>query len=138
MQLLHCMLRISNPDESLAFFQECLGLSLVRSYDDKANKFSLYYLSYSDNLFEIELTHNWGENLTGSSRNFGHIAISVPDIYQTCKRIIDFGVEINRPPRDGYMAFIKTPDGVSIELLQQGSALPPTEPWISMVNIGEW
>lgn len=132
------MLRISNPDLSLKFFQECLGFSLVRSFDDAVNNYSLYYISYPDSSFEIELTYNWDEKSYDTARNFGHIAIGVSNIYQICQRIIDYGVELNRPPRDGAMAFVKSPDGISIELLQSGLPLQPIEPWKSMVNIGDW
>ena len=137
MKFLHSMLRVSNPDTSVAFFQ-LLGLEERRRRDVPAGKFTLIFLGVPGDEAEVELTHNWGEEGYDGGRNFGHLAFLVDDIYTTCQRLMDNGVTINRPPRDGHMAFVRSPDAISIELLQKGEALPPAEPWVSMANTGEW
>ena len=137
MKFLHSMLRVSDPDASVAFFQ-LLGLEERRRRDVAAGKFTLIFLGFPGDEAEVELTHNWGAADYGGGRNFGHLAFLVDDIYATCQRLSDAGVTIGRPPRDGHMAFVRSPDLISIELLQKGEALPPTEPWVSMANQGEW
>ena len=146
MQYLHTMIRISDIDASLRFFCDGLGLSEVRRYDSESGRFTLIFLAATDDMDSartqkaplIELTYNWDpEDYTGG-RNFGHLAYRVDDIYALCTRLQDLGITIHRPPRDGNMAFIKSPDGISIELLQSGDALPPSEPWLSMPNTGSW
>lgn len=137
MKFLHSMLRVSNPDSTVAFFQ-LLGLEERRRRDVPAGKFTLIFLGVPGDDAEVELTHNWGEEGYDSGRNFGHLAFLVDDIYATCRRLMEGGVTINRPPRDGHMAFVRSPDAISIELLQKGDALPPAEPWASMANEGEW
>ena len=137
MKFLHSMLRVSNPQDSVAFFQ-LLGLEERRRRDVPAGKFTLIFLGVPGDEAEVELTHNWGEEGYGGGRNFGHLAFLVDDIYATCRRLANGGVTINRPPRDGHMAFVRSPDAISIELLQKGDALPPAEPWASMPNAGEW
>ena len=146
MQYLHTMIRISDIDASLRFFCDGLGLSEVRRYDSESGRFTLIFLAATDDMETartqkaplIELTYNWDpEDYTGG-RNFGHLAYRVDDIYALCTRLQDLGITIHRPPRDGHMAFIKSPDGISIELLQSGDALPPSEPWLSMANTGSW
>ena len=146
MQYLHTMIRISDIAASLRFFCDGLGLSEVRRYDSESGRFTLIFLAATDDMDAartqkaplIELTYNWDpEDYTGG-RNFGHLAYRVDDIYALCTRLKDLGITIHRPPRDGHMAFIKSPDGISIELLQSGDALPPSEPWLSMPNTGSW
>ncbi len=137
MKFLHSMLRVSNPDDSVAFFQ-LLGLEERRRREVPADKFTLIFLGVPGDEAEVELTHNWGEEGYAGGRNFGHLAFLVDDIYATCQRLKDNGVAINRPPRDGHMAFVRSPDLISIELLQKGEALPSAEPWVSMANMGEW
>ena len=137
MKFLHSMLRVSNPDATVAFFQ-LLGLEERRRRDVPAGKFTLIFLGVPGDEAEVELTHNWGEENYDGGRNFGHLAFLVDDIYATCQRLMYNGVTINRPPRDGHMAFVRSPDAISIELLQKGEALPPAEPWASMPNVGEW
>jgi lactoylglutathione lyase len=138
MKFLHSMLRVSDPDATVAFFQ-LLGLEERRRHDVPQGKFTLIFLGVpGDEGGEVELTHNWHESGYSSGRNFGHLAYEVDDIYAACRRLMDGGVTINRPPRDGRMAFVRSPDSVSIELLQKGAALAPAEPWASMPNIGEW
>jgi lactoylglutathione lyase len=138
MKFLHSMIRVSDPDATVAFFQ-LLGLEERRRMDNEAGRFSLIFLGVpGDEGGEVELTHNWDESSYGGGRNFGHLAYQVDDIYETCQRLMDNGVTINRPPRDGRMAFVRTPDSISVELLQKGAALPPAEPWSSMSNTGEW
>lgn len=135
---LHTMIRVSDPDATIRFF-ELLGLKELRRFDNEAGKFSLIFLAApGDEDAQIELTHNWGEGGYGEGRNFGHVAYAVSNIYEACQRLMDGGVTINRPPRDGKMAFVRTPDNISVELLQHGDALPPAEPWASMPNIGTW
>jgi lactoylglutathione lyase len=139
MKYLHSMVRVRNVDASLRFYCEGLGLKEVRRMESPEGKFTLIYLSAPDSPeAEVELTHNWGsEEDYGSSRNFGHLAFRVEDIYATCAHLQSMGYTINRPPRDGHMAFVRSPDLISIELLQQGH-LPPREPWVSMPNTGSW
>jgi lactoylglutathione lyase len=137
MKFLHAMLRVSDPDATVAFFQ-LLGLEERRRREVPAGKFTLIFLGVPGDEAEVELTHNWEDGGYAGGRNFGHLAFLVDDIYATCQRLMDGGVTINRPPRDGHMAFVGSPDLISIELLQKGDALPPAEPWASMANIGEW
>ena len=137
MKFLHSMLRVSDPDATVAFFQ-LLGLEERRRRDVPARKFTLIFIGFPGDEAEVELTHHWGEAGYDGGRNFGHLAFLVDDIYATCQRLADGGVTINRPPRDGHMAFVRSPDLISIELLQKGEALPPAEPWASMANQGEW
>ena len=135
---LHTMVRVKDLEKSMAFYA-LLGLKETRRYESEAGRFSLIFLAApGDHDAQVELTYNWDpEKLTGG-RNFGHLAYSVPNIYETCQRLMDGGVTINRPPRDGYMAFVRSPDDISVELLQQGAPLEPAEPWASMPNVGEW
>jgi lactoylglutathione lyase len=138
MKFLHSMIRVSDPEATVAFFQ-LLGLEERRRMDNEAARFTLIFLAVpGDEGGEVELTHNWDEAGYIGGRNFGHLAYQVDDIYQTCQRLMDGGVTINRPPRDGRMAFIRTPDDISIELLQKGEALEQAEPWASMPNTGQW
>jgi len=139
MKFLHSMVRVHDLDESLDFYVNKLGLIETKRVDVPAGKFSLIFLATEVGGPEIELTHNWGsEEEYSKGRNFGHLAFEVDDIYQTCQGLLDAGVTINRPPRDGHMAFIKSPDGISIELLQKDGSLAPKEPWLSMENSGDW
>ena len=135
---LHTMLRVGDPQATIAFF-ELIGLTEVRRFDNEAGRFTLIFLAApgQEGVAEIELTHNWDLEDYAGGRNFGHLAYRVEDIYHTCRRLAEAGVTINRPPRDGHMAFVRTPDGISIELLQNGR-LPPQEPWASMPNVGSW
>lgn len=134
---LHSMIRVSDPDETIRFFG-LLGLREVNRFESQQGRFTLIYLAApGDESAQVELTHNWDETGYSGGRNFGHIAYRVENIYDTCQRLMDAGVTINRPPRDGHMAFMRTPDGISIELLQDGH-LEPAEPWVSMPNVGEW
>ena len=138
MKYLHTMIRVSDVAETLRFF-DLLGLKELRRYDNEAGRFTLIFLAApGDESAQIELTHNWDEKGYGGGRNFGHVAYAVEDIYASCAALMDGGVTINRPPRDGRMAFVRTPDGISVELLQAGPALPPAEPWASMPNVGSW
>jgi lactoylglutathione lyase len=138
MRYLHTMIRVSDPAETVRFFG-LLGLRELRRHDDEQGRFTLIFLAApGDEQAQIELTHNWDESGYGEGRNFGHIAYRVDDIYAACKRLADGGVTINRPPRDGRMAFVRSPDNISVELLQAGDPLPPEEPWASMPNIGHW
>jgi lactoylglutathione lyase len=138
MRFLHSMLRVSDPDATIRFFS-LLGLEERRRMDNDAGRFTLIFLAApGDEGGEVELTYNWDQSGYGGGRNFGHLAYQVDDIYATCRRLMDAGVTINRPPRDGHMAFIRTPDNISIELLQKGKALAAAEPWASMPNTGEW
>ena len=150
MRYLHTMIRVTDPDATIRFFN-LLGLSEVRRMENKAGRFTLIFLAAPEDMAgpgerahaEVELTYNWPtegqepERYTGG-RNFGHLAYRVDNIYETCQRLMDAGVTINRPPRDGNMAFVRTPDLISVELLQAGDPLPPAEPWSSMPNTGEW
>ena len=137
MKFLHAMLRVADPAATVAFFQR-LGLEERRRKEVPEGRFTLIFLGVPGDEAEVELTHNWDENGYSGGRNFGHLAYHVDDIYALCQRLIDAGVTINRPPRDGRMAFVRTPDRISIELLQAGAALPPAEPWASMPNSGHW
>ena len=138
MRFLHSMLRVSDPEPTIRFFQ-LLGLEERRRFDVPQGKYTLIFLGVSgDPGGEVELTHNWDEADYRGGRNFGHLAYEVDDIYETCARLAEGGVTINRPPRDGRMAFVRSPDNISIELLQKGAALPAQEPWASMPNTGEW
>jgi lactoylglutathione lyase len=138
MKYLHTMIRVSDPAATIAFF-DLLGLKEVKRFDVEAGRFSLIFLAApGDEAAQIELTHNWDEAGYGEGRNFGHVAYAVDNIYDSCKRLADGGVTINRPPRDGRMAFVRSPDNISVELLQSGDALPPAEPWASMPNVGNW
>ena len=138
MKYLHTMIRVSDPAETLRFF-ELLGLREIRRMDNEKGRFTLIFLAApGDESAQIELTHNWDEEGYGEGRDFGHLAYRVENIYETCQRLLDNGVTINRPPRDGHMAFVRTPDNISIELLQQGPALPSQEPWASMPNTVHW
>ena len=149
MKYLHTMIRVADPDATIAFF-ELLGLREVRRLENEAGRFTLIFLATPDDMnapgeranAEVELTYNWPDESKepeayGGGRNFGHLAYRVDDIYATCQRILDAGHIVHRPPRDGHMAFVKTPDGISIELLQDG-VLEPAEPWASMPNTGSW
>ncbi len=139
MDYLHTMVRISDIDESLDFYCNKLGLEEVRRRDSEKGRFTLIFLrAPGDEHAEIELTYNWDPEEYGEGRNFGHLAYRVDNIYQTCQHLMDHGVTINRPPRDGHMAFVRSPDNISIELLQKGDPLPPQEPWASMENTGAW
>jgi len=134
------MVRVNDIDESLDFYCNKLGLQELRRHDNEGGRFTLVFLAApGDDEAQVELTYNWdGDELGTGSRNFGHLAYAVDDIYATCQRLMDGGVTINRPPRDGRMAFVRSPDNISIELLQRGGALEPAEPWKSMQNTGEW
>lgn len=139
MKYLHTMVRVADLDASLDFYCAKLGLEELRRIDNKAGRFTLVFLAApGDSEAQVELTHNWDPEALGGGRNFGHLAYRVEDIYGLCQRLLDGGVTINRPPRDGHMAFVRSPDNVSIELLQSGAPLPPKEPWASMPNTGEW
>lgn len=139
MKFLHTMIRVSDIDESLDFFINKLGLIETRRHDVPEGKFTLIFLAAAQGEAEIELTYNWdSDEEYGTGRNFGHLAFEVDDIYQTCQQLQASSVVINRPPRCGKMAFVKSPDNVSIELLQKGDALAPQEPWLSMANTGTW
>ena len=138
MQFLHSMIRTNKPQDSIDFYTIGLGLKLISKKDVPAGKFSLYFIGESENSPMIELTHNWDEQSYTSGNQFGHLAFAVDDIYQTCQHLSDRGVIINRPPRDGYMAFVKDPNGISIKLLQKGNRLEPAAPWLDMENTGNW
>jgi len=140
MRYLHTMIRVHDLDATLRFFCDGLGLRETRRMDNAAGRFTLVFLAAPESPeAEIELTHNWGSTEDyGSARNFGHLAFAVDDIYATCAHLQALGVTINRPPRDGHMAFVRSPDLISIELLQKGAALPPREPWASLPNTGSW
>ena len=139
MKYLHTMVRVTDVDESLDFYCNKLGLVELRRYDNEQARFSLIFLAApGDEEAQIELTWNWDPENYGEGRNFGHVAYQVDDIYALCQHLMDNGVTINRPPRDGRMAFVRSPDNISIELLQKGDALPEQEPWASMENSGHW
>ena len=139
MKYLHTMLRVGDLDAALDFFVAKLGLTETRRAENAAGRYTLVFLAAPESPeAEIELTYNWDEREYTGGRNFGHLAFAVDDIYATCERLQNAGVTINRPPRDGRMAFIRTPDNISIELLQNGESLAPAEPWASMENVGEW
>ena len=138
MKYLHTMIRVSDLDANLRFF-DLLGLKEVRRIDNQGGRFTLIFLAApGDEAAQVELTHNWDPEVYTVGRNFGHLAYAVEDIHATCARLMDGGVTINRPPRDGRMAFVRSPDGISVELLQAGGALTPAEPWLSMPNTGVW
>jgi lactoylglutathione lyase len=146
MRYLHTMIRVSDLDQSLDFFCTKMGMVEIRRYENEKGRFTLVFLAAADDVDAVktgqtpalELTHNWDPEAYTSGRNFGHLAYAVDDIYATCQSLVNQGITINRPPRDGRMAFIKAPDGISIELLQKGEALSPAEPWLSMGNTGSW
>ncbi len=139
MKYLHTMVRVTDLDASLAFYCDALGLELRSRREFPAGRFTLVYLSApGDEAAQVELTHNWDPEVLEGGRNFGHLAYAVKDIYATCQRLVDHGVTVLRPPRDGRMAFVRSPDRISIELLQEGPALAPAEPWASMPNVGSW
>ncbi len=140
MKYLHTMVRVRDLDDSLDFYCDKLGLEEIRRIDVEAGRFTLVFLAApGDAEAQVELTHNWDEkDAYGGGRSFGHLAYAVDDIYALCQRLHDGGITINRPPRDGHMAFVRSPDGISIELLQAGKPLEPREPWTSMENSGEW
>ena len=146
MRYLHTMVRVTDIDASLHFYCDLLGLEEVRRMDNEKGRFTLIFLaapkdkarSAAERAPEVELTWNWDPEAYDGGRNFGHLAYKVDDIYAACQRLVDGGVVISRPPRDGYMAFVRSPDGISIELLQEGEALAPAEPWASMPNTGSW
>jgi lactoylglutathione lyase len=139
MKYLHTMVRVADLDKSLDFYCEKLGLRELRRYDNDGGRFTLVFLAApGDDEAQVELTYNWDQEEYGEGRNFGHLAYAVDNIYESCQRLLDGGVTINRPPHDGRMAFVRSPDNISIELLQKGNALAPAEPWISMVNSGHW
>ena len=138
MRFLHSMLRVSDPDATIRFFK-LLGLEERRRMDNESGRFTLIFLGVPDDEGgEVELTYNWDAQDYGGGRNFGHLAYEVDDIYETCARLMNNGVTINRPPRDGRMAFVRSPDNISVELLQSGAPQAPAEPWSSMPNSGEW
>ena len=139
MRYLHTMVRVSDVEKSLAFYRDALGLQVLREYSSEQGRFTLIYLAApGDEQAQIELTHNWDPEVYTGGRNFGHVAYAVDDIYATCQRLQQHGVTIARPPRDGRMAFVRSPDQISIELLQKGTPLPRAEPWVSMPNVGSW
>jgi lactoylglutathione lyase len=146
MEYLHTMVRVANLDESLDFYCNKLGLIETRRVENEKGRYTLLFLAAPNDLERaretraplIELTYNWDEHEYQGGRNFGHLAYRVDDIYETCRKLMEAGVTINRPPRDGYMAFIRSPDNISIELLQRGEAKAPAEPWASMPNMGVW
>lgn len=139
MKYLHTMVRVNDIDASLNFYCELLGLKELRRIDNEAGRFTLVFLAApGDESAQVELTHNWDPEALQGGRNFGHLAYQVENIYDTCQRLKDGGITINRPPRDGYMAFVRSPDNISVEILQDGGPLPPQEPWASMENTGEW
>ncbi len=139
MKYLHTMVRVTDLDRSLDFYCKKLGLNEIGRHENEGGRFTLVFLAApGDDSAQVELTYNWDPEALGGGRNFGHLAYAVDDIYATCQQLLDAGVTINRPPRDGRMAFIRSPDDISIELLQKGKALPPSEPWSSMPNTGVW
>ncbi len=146
MRYLHTMVRVADLDKALAFWRDALGLKEVSRMDNDKGRYTLVFLAATDDIERaraektplVELTHNWDPETYSGGRNFGHLAYRVDNIYDTCARLAAAGVIINRPPRDGHMAFVRSPDGISIELLQEGESLPPAEPWSSMANSGSW
>lgn len=139
MKYLHTMVRVADLDASLDFYCNKLGLNELRRIDNEGGRFTLVFLAApGDSESQVELTHNWDPETLSGGRNFGHLAYHVDDIYALCQRLMDGGVTINRPPRDGHMAFVRSPDNISVELLQAGKPLAPKEPWVSMPNTGEW
>ena len=139
MKYLHTMVRVSDLERSLDFYCKKLGLKELKRMENEKGRFTLVFLAApGDEEAQVELTYNWDPEAYSGGRNFGHLAYAVDDIYATCQRLMDSGMTINRPPRDGHMAFVRSPDGISIELLQKGGSLPPREPWTSMKNTGTW
>jgi lactoylglutathione lyase len=139
MRYLHTMVRVTDLEASLKFYRDALGLEVLRSKEVPAGRFTLVFLAGpGDSSAQVELTYNWDHEELQGGRNFGHLAYAVDDIYATCERLQQHGVAILRPPRDGYMAFVRSPDNISVELLQAGQPLPPSEPWASMPNTGQW
>ena len=146
MKYLHTMVRVHNLEESLGFYRDLLGLVEVDRYESEEGQFTLVFLAATDDLEQVkaeraplvELTYNWDQEVYQGGRNFGHLAYEVDDVYAICQKVMDAGVTINVPPRDGHMAFFRSPDNISIELLQKGEPLPPAEPWVSMPTNGEW
>ncbi len=139
MKYLHTMVRVTDIEQSLAFYCDALGLRELRRHDSEKGRFTLVFLAApGDEDAQVELTYNWDPESYTGGRNFGHLAYQVDDIYAKCQQLMDHGVTINRPPRDGRMAFVRSPDGISVELLQKGEPLPPAEPWASMANTGSW
>ena len=139
MRYLHTMVRVTDLDASIRFYCELLGLEERHRVDVEAGRFTLVFLSApGDDAAQVELTHNWDPEAYDGGRNFGHLAYEVEDIYALCQKLMDGGVTINRPPRDGHMAFVRSPDGISVELIQKGKGLEPQEPWASMENTGVW
>ncbi|HSW08601.1 VOC family protein [Aquabacterium sp.] len=139
MKYLHTMVRITDLEASLRFYRDALGLEVISQKEVPQGRYTLVFLAApGDSAAQVELTFNWDPEAYTGGRNFGHLAYAVDDIYATCQRLMDHGVTINRPPRDGRMAFVRSPDNISIELLQAGGARPPVEPWVSMQNVGSW
>ena len=139
MKYLHTMVRVSDVEKSIDFYCNQLGLAELKRYESEQGRFTLIFLAApGDEEAQVELTYNWDPEEYDEGRNFGHLAYRVDDIYELCQKLLDAGVTINRPPRDGHMAFVRSPDNISIELLQKGDALPPQEPWASMPNTGHW
>lgn len=139
MKYLHTMVRVTDLDASLRFYRDALGLQVLKQQDYPQGRYTLVFLAApGDEQAQVELTHNWDPETYSGGRNFGHLAYRVDDIYALCRRLQEHGVTINRPPRDGHMAFVRSPDNISIELLQAGEPLPPQEPWASMPNSGSW
>ena len=139
MKYLHTMVRVADLEASLDFYCDKLGLEELRRFDNEGGRFTLVFLAApGDAEAQVELTHNWDPETLDGGRNFGHLAYRVDDIYALCQRLLDGGVVVNRPPRDGHMAFVRSPDGISVELLQAGAPKPPQEPWASMPNTGVW
>ena len=139
MKYLHTMVRVTDIEASLRFYRDALGLKELKRHESEKGRFTLVFLAAAgDEDAQVELTYNWDPESYSGGRNFGHLAYAVDDIYATCKRLQDHGVVINRPPRDGHMAFVRSPDNISVELLQKGGALAPREPWASMPNVGAW
>ncbi len=139
MKYLHTMVRVSDLEASLRFYCDALGLQELHRQDVPQGRFTLVFLAAPESPdAQVELTYNWDERAYDGGRNFGHLAYAVDDVYRVCQRLIDHGVTISRPPRDGYMAFVRSPDNISVELLQKGRPLPPAEPWVSMPNVGTW
>ncbi|MEY2932652.1 MAG: hypothetical protein RL033_3401 [Pseudomonadota bacterium] len=139
MKYLHTMVRVSNLETSLDFYVNKLGLKELKRHSNEGGRFTLVFLAApGDDEAQVELTYNWDPEALSGARNFGHLAYEVENIYATCQKLMDGGVTINRPPRDGHMAFVRSPDDISIELLQAGTALPKAEPWASMPNTGKW
>ena len=139
MKYLHTMVRVTDLEASLAFYRDALGLEVIRQREYPQGRFTLVYLAApGDSDAQLELTYNWDPEVYSGGRNFGHVAYEVDDIYALCQRLQEHGVTINRPPRDGHMAFVCSPDNISVELLQKGEPLAPAEPWASMANTGSW